>query len=359
MFSSGHLSFKGRGEKWNSTDDGESIATEISSVTKLEVLELCGNSLGVDASLPIAEAMKKHPELKKALWSDLFTSRLNTEIPLILKTLCNSMIVSGTRLTVLDLSDNAIGPQAIGALEEFLSGPTCFALKELYLNNCGLGSAGINVAECLIKCHEAALRHNTIFDLQVFVAGRNRLENRGAKALAKAFKTLGTLVEVKMYQNGVKQEGISALAEAFEDCPNLKVLDLNDNTFGRRGAMQMARVVGKLTKLQVLNFGDCLCRRKGSESIVMNLAMNCSAIQELRLNGNEIDVETAQKIVQMCKSLPKITILDLQQNCYGRNWSILVSHFQKPFVDFGAESDDDGSRDGDTSEEESDKSDED
>lgn len=84
MFSSGHLSFKGRGERWDNFDDGESIATEILSVTKLEALELCGNSLGVDASKQIAEAMKKHPELKKALWSDLFTSRLNTEIPLVL-----------------------------------------------------------------------------------------------------------------------------------------------------------------------------------------------------------------------------------------------------------------------------------
>lgn len=185
----------------------------------------------------------------------------------------------GTRLTVLDLSDNAIGPQAIGGLEEFLSGPSCFNLKELHLNNCGLGAAGINVSECLIKCHEEALRSKTIFDLQVFVAGRNRLEDRGAKALANAFKTLGTLVEIRLYQNGIRTNGVIALAQGLASCTKLKILDINDNTVGDDGAVALSRVIGSFTELQSLNLGDCLCRKRGSRSIVQALASKTLPIQ--------------------------------------------------------------------------------
>ena len=84
FFTGATLSFKGKSLKLNSADDGELIARDIAAIHKLEALELGGNTLGVEASQSIAEALKKHPELKKALWSDLFTGRLNTEIPVTL-----------------------------------------------------------------------------------------------------------------------------------------------------------------------------------------------------------------------------------------------------------------------------------
>lgn len=81
------LSFKGEALKLNTTADGEKIAQKIRNFKNLEVLELSGNTLSVDASIPIAQALKEHKELKKALWSDLFTGRLNTEIPIVLVSL--------------------------------------------------------------------------------------------------------------------------------------------------------------------------------------------------------------------------------------------------------------------------------
>jgi Ran GTPase-activating protein (RanGAP) involved in mRNA processing and transport len=43
---------------------GEKVADEIRKIPRLETLEMSGNTLGVDASLPIAEALEGHPELK-------------------------------------------------------------------------------------------------------------------------------------------------------------------------------------------------------------------------------------------------------------------------------------------------------
>lgn len=47
----------------------------------MEILELRGNTLGVDATVPIAKALEDRSELRHALWSDLFTGRLKAEIP--------------------------------------------------------------------------------------------------------------------------------------------------------------------------------------------------------------------------------------------------------------------------------------
>lgn len=44
-------------------------------------MNLEGNTLGVDASKGIAKALEKHPEFKRALWKDMFTGRMKTEIP--------------------------------------------------------------------------------------------------------------------------------------------------------------------------------------------------------------------------------------------------------------------------------------
>lgn len=64
-----------------SQNSGIDIANDISNMTVLETLELRGNTLGVDATYPIAKALESRPELRRALWSDLFTGRLKEEIP--------------------------------------------------------------------------------------------------------------------------------------------------------------------------------------------------------------------------------------------------------------------------------------
>lgn len=63
---------------------------------------------------------------------------------------------------------------------------------------------------------------------QVFISGRNRLENEGATKFAEFFKAVGTLEEVAMPQNGIFHVGIAALASAFSTNPNLRIVNLND-----------------------------------------------------------------------------------------------------------------------------------
>lgn len=97
------------------------------------------------------------------------------------------MIAADVKLEELDLSDNAIGPMAMPGIEEFISSRPCFSLKKLYFNNCGLGVAGITLANRLIQCKENAASAGQKFALKTFIAGRNRQENAGALAWGKCF----------------------------------------------------------------------------------------------------------------------------------------------------------------------------
>lgn len=59
----------------------------------MQYLNLEGNTLGVDAAKAIAKCLESHSELKHALWKDLFTGRMKTEIPKALVSLMFEMFL--------------------------------------------------------------------------------------------------------------------------------------------------------------------------------------------------------------------------------------------------------------------------
>ena len=162
------LSFKGRGLKLDKSEDAKEIITEIENCKVMTALRLEGNTMGVDAAEAIAKALGLHPEFERALWSDMFTGRLKTEIPNALRFLGSSIISAGCKLVELDLSDNAFGPNGIVGLVDLLKSEACFSLTELRLNNNGLGiGGGKMLAECLHECHKASKFKGTPLALKV------------------------------------------------------------------------------------------------------------------------------------------------------------------------------------------------
>ncbi|KAK6053850.1 leucine Rich repeat-containing domain protein [Cooperia oncophora] len=136
------VSFLNQQLKLNTAQDAEPVARQIERQACMRTLDLRGNTLGIESGNRIAEAIKKHPELQRCLWSDLFTGRLKNEIPPILKSLCSAMISANCHITELDLSDNAFGPIGAEGIQEFLTSPAAFSLEVLKLNNNGLGAGG-------------------------------------------------------------------------------------------------------------------------------------------------------------------------------------------------------------------------
>lgn len=140
------------------------VIEAIKSCACLEYLDLEGNTLGTPAAEVIAEALKeKGTPLKKALWKDMFTGRLKTEIPKSLEYLGTALCTANSQLTELDLSDNAFGPIGIQGLANLLTSSPCYTLQVLRLNNNGLGiSGGKMLAKALEKCHENSSKEGDV-----------------------------------------------------------------------------------------------------------------------------------------------------------------------------------------------------
>ncbi|KAF8356679.1 ran-2 [Pristionchus pacificus] len=344
------LSFLDRQLKLNTREDAEELAAEIAACPQLTFLELRGNTLGIQAGERIAEALEKHPELKYALWSDLFTGRLKNEIPPILRSMCGAMMRAGTCLTELDLSDNAFGPIGAEGIQDFLCSPSAFELKTLRLNNNGLGAGGVIIANCLLAAHRNAAAAGRRFALKTFVAGRNRLEDPGAIALAKAFKAIGTLEEITVPQNGIRKDGIKALARCLGSNRALRVINFNDNTCTRIGAIEISFSLGDLTQLEVLDLGDCLCRANGTTAILSVLVSRpFPKLREVNLSGNELPTAVVRDVLGAWTRRPTQTKLRVTNNGFGGEWADLAEEIEQralaELVDMGAESDDEGTAD--------------
>ncbi|CAH1155792.1 unnamed protein product [Phaedon cochleariae] len=312
------ISFAGKSLKLDNNDDAKDVIEAIDNCSDLQYLNLEGNTLGVDASKGIAKALENHPEFKRALWKDLFTGRMKTEIPKALEYLGNGLVTAGARLTELDLSDNAFGPIGVQGLAELLKSSSCYALEELRLNNNGLGiTGGKLLASALTDCYNCSKSKGKPLALKVFIAGRNRLENDGAKALAQVFKMVGTLEEISMPQNGIYHPGISALSDAFTHNKNLQVLNLNDNTIGPKGAEAIASAMPNLQNLREINFGDCLLKTKGALLLAESLKNFHQNLEELTLGFNEIKKNGGIGIVEAMANKSKLKQLILDGNQFG------------------------------------------
>merc|ERR1712072_416748 len=112
------VSFAGRKLKVDTADDAKEIVDAIKSTVDITALRLEGNTIGLEAAIEIAKALKDQRKFEKALWSDIFTGRLRSEIPPSLEHLGDGIIAAGAKLTELDLSDNAFGPDGVKGIKK-------------------------------------------------------------------------------------------------------------------------------------------------------------------------------------------------------------------------------------------------
>lgn len=192
--------------------------------------------------------------------------------------------------------------------------------QELKLNNCGLGIEGARMlAKSLSECHTAAAAAGTPFKLRVFIAGRNRLENEGARALADVFGRVGTLEEFATPQNGINHVGVRALSEALSHNVGLRVLNLNDNTITHRGAVGLAAAFAYLPLLRDINLGDCLLRTGGAVLLCDALQDGHTELEVLNLGFNEIGPNGGMAVVAAVQNKERLRSLVLNGNQFGQD----------------------------------------
>uniref|UniRef100_A0A4W5KV58 Ran GTPase activating protein 1b n=1 Tax=Hucho hucho TaxID=62062 RepID=A0A4W5KV58_9TELE len=339
----GELSYKGQGLKLDNAESVKELVREIEEYQGLRALRLEGNTVGVEAAQAIAKALECKDQLQSCHWSDMFTGRLRSEIPTALRSLGSALMTAGARLRELDLSDNAFGPDGVKGIETLLKSSVCHSLRELRLNNCGMGIGGGKIlAAALTECHEQSSALGAPLKLKVFIAGRNRLENEGA----------------------------TALALAFQHNPHLRILNLNDNTFTKRGALSKTRHILVLSVLlykialrhlrtvQVINFGDCLVRSEGAIALSAVLREGLPTLKELNLSFGEITEAAALVLAQAVQDKPHLEKLDLNGNCLGEEGCEALKETMDRADILASLSDDEGEPDDDDEEEEEDEEDE-
>ena len=153
--------------------------------------------------------------------------------------------------------------------------------------------------------------------LRTLICGRNRLQDGSSAAWAAAFTAHGSLVEVRMPQNGIRMDGIANMAGGLAHCPHLEYLDLQDNVFGKVGSIAMAKALPAWTELAFLNFSDCVLSNEGEGvSAVIDTIANGSnpKLQTLQLQNNNMEIGSFATLAKGIQKLPSLKTLELQWN---------------------------------------------
>ena len=250
--------------------------------------------------------------------SDIFTSRLLSEIPPALSKILDALLTL-PKLHTVNLSDNAFGLNTQAPLVSFLSAHT--PLEHLYLTNNGLGpEAGTLIANALVKLAERK-REKDAPQLRTVICGRNRLENGSMAAWAKAFAANPGITHVKMMANGIRQEGVTHLIkEGLRHASGLKVLDLQDNTFTTLGARALADVIHQWEELRELGLNDCYLSARGGVMVVEALREGKNkGLEVLRLQYNDIDSKGIKSLADAQDKLLKLRRVELNGNKFNED----------------------------------------
>lgn len=324
------LSFADQSLSLNSAEDAKTIVSAIEKCRCLVFFNLQGNTLGIDAAKEIGHAIAKHGSLlKHALWQDMFTGRLKSEIPIVLEHLSAGLLTANVRLSELDLSNNAFGPIGMKGLVKLLNSPVCYELQTLRLMNNGLGISGAKMlAKALTDNYHASTKAGTPFNLKVLVAGRNRLENEGIIALSQFFSLVKTMEEITIPQNGIYCKGILALSKSLLQNPNLKVLDVQDNILTVLGAEALANVLPKLKNLKRLNIADCLIKSKGALAIAEALNVH-ESLENVDVSYNEINGESGVILTKALCDKINLKEYNINGNRFGIETIEIISNTLK------------------------------
>ncbi|KAI0297694.1 hypothetical protein BC826DRAFT_1090832 [Russula brevipes] len=313
-----NYSIEGLGLKLNTREDIAPYLHQIEpNITQLEEIHLCGNTLGVGAAQALAEVLRKASAIRVADFADIFTGRLITEIPTALSALCDSLI-DKEHLVEVNLSDNAFGGRSVDPIVPFLSKNPSFQIFRL--NNNGLGPEGGAVIANALR-DNAAVRTAVPADrrssLRTLICGRNRLEDGSAAAWAEAFAAHGTLVEVRLPQNGIRMAGAVALAEGLAKNAALELLDLQDNTLSQPGDQAFARALPSWPRLHTLNFSDCVLSEDGEiPQVIETLAKGSNPLlRTLQLQNDNLESGAVSLLARAIEThLKAVARIEFQEN---------------------------------------------
>lgn len=320
------FSLKNKGIKLDTAADIKPYLEQLSKLENVAKVDISGNTISPECSGLLAEALLPFKDtLKDVNLQDIYTSRDRFEIPASLAKFF-PVLLELPHLSVLNLSDNALGQDAIEVLEDFIS--KCKTVEYFIISNNGLGPfSGARVGKALYKSAKLREAHpESSKPLKAFWCGRNRLENGSCEALSVGFRANRELEEIRLYQNGIRPSGISKLISfGLNSLANLKILDLQDNTFTLPGSYALSENIANWPQLIELNVNDCLLKATGCKLFLGKLAeiSDKSKLQILRLQYNELEADSLEIIAQFLKNMSDLAELELNGNRFEEDSELI------------------------------------
>jgi Ran GTPase-activating protein 1 len=308
------------------SDDNNDASAEadLANVVLCDRIRLSDKSFSDEAAEIIAAFLKEPFMGGRSIASGILYAELDdiiagrmTEMGLhVLQTICDAFV--DAKLVDVNLSDNAIGQQGIGACQTVLSMPS---LERLALCNNGLSEATMaEVADILTKdesgtgCIAANLTKIHFYN--------NMSGEGGCKQFARILEKSSKFTDIRFSSTRAGKTGSDIVASALDAAleegrnANLEKLDLCDNNFGNKASQDaLFRALGCTTCLKYLDLRDCDLEDDGVKKVCHALFESDSALEHLDLSGNNVGRRGAKQIADYIRdSGGKLKVLCLDDN---------------------------------------------
>ena len=281
------------------------VAKSLQHIATLKMLSLSSNNIPQEACEELALAIKSNEHLEK-LW--LSNNNLYSSAIVIL----NSLATIAT-LTVLDLNNNQIPQEAGEALASVIMHNT--RLEELYLDSNNLAVGTMKVAK--------SLQHITT--LKVLSLDNNNITQEGSEELALAIKSNEQLEKLWLSDNNLHSSAIVIL-NCLATIATLTVLGLNNNQIPQEAGEALASVIMHNTRLEEL-YLDSNNLAIGTMKVAKSL-QHITTLRMLSLDNNNIPQEACNEIASVIKSNTYFKQLCLNNNCLHSSLVIILQALQ-------------------------------
>ncbi|KAI5055895.1 hypothetical protein GOP47_0029416 [Adiantum capillus-veneris] len=263
---------------------------------------LSNRSFGEDAARvagKILEALRS--QLTEVNLADIVAGRNEEEALAVLSIFSSAL--SGCNLKYLNLSDNALGEKGVRAFSGLLESQK--NLEELYFMNNGISEEAAEAIYELLPSSKG---------LKVLHFHNNMTGDGGAIALSHLVRAADSLEDFRCSSTRVATEGGVALAEALLAGSSLKKLDMRDNPFGVDGGIALAKPLKQHLDLKEVYLSYLGFEDEGAEAVLDALKGAAPGLEVLELAGNELTVNSVEKLVSCIASKINLVKLNLSEN---------------------------------------------